>query len=106
VVFENWNGARVTGKENLRQAWAKWFDNHGGFRFIEEDTFVDSDQEKVLYRWRLEWPSVEKGHAGEPEIRRGVDVLHFQNGMIIQKLTYSKTTIEIAGKRLPLTPAH
>ena len=34
VQFENWTGAQVGGKKALRQAWAPWFANHGGFRFI------------------------------------------------------------------------
>jgi hypothetical protein len=50
----------------------------------------------------LEWPSFEKGYEGKSEKRRGVDVLHFEDGKIIKKLTYSKTTIEIDGELFPL----
>jgi ketosteroid isomerase-like protein len=102
VLFENWTGGRAKGKENLRKAWAAWFENHGGFRFTEEETFIDAEQQKALYRWQLDWPSLEKGFEGRPEKRRGVDVLHFRDGKIIQKLTYSKTTIEIDGQRVRL----
>jgi hypothetical protein len=102
VTFENWTGGKAVGKEALRKAWAPWFANHGGFRFIEEDTFMDVEEQKVLYRWRLEWPSPEKGYEGKPEKRRGLDVIHFKDGKIILKLTYSKTTIEIDGQRIPL----
>ena len=102
VLFDNWTGGRAEGKDTLRNAWAPWFANHGGFRFVEEDTFIDEQEQKVLYRWRLEWPSFEKGFKGQPEKRRGIDVIHFQNGKIIQKLTYSKTTIEIEGEKYPL----
>lgn len=102
VLFENWTGGKAAGKEALRKAWAPWFANHGGFRFFEEDTFIDEKEQKVLYRWRLEWPSPEKGYEGKPEKRRGLDVIHFQDGKIILKLTYSKTTIEIDGRRIPL----
>jgi ketosteroid isomerase-like protein len=102
VVFENWTGARVHGKEALRKAWAPWFAKHGNFRFIEEETFIDEKTQKVLYRWLLEWPSFERGNEGKPEKRRGVDVIHFKDGKIINKLTYSKTTVEINGKRRPL----
>ena len=103
IVFENWTGGKARGKEALRKAWAPWFANHGGFRFIEEETFIDEKEQKALYRWLLEWPSFEKGYEGKPEKRRGIDVLHFQDGKIIKKLTYSKTTIDIGGKRLPLS---
>lgn len=102
VLFENWTGGKVKGKESLRQAWAPWFENHGGFRFTEEETFIDEAEQKALFRWQLQWPSFEKGYEGRPERRRGVDVLHFRDGKIIQKLTYSKTAVEIDGKRVQL----
>lgn len=102
VVFENWTGGRAKGKEALRKAWAPWFADHGGFRFKEEDLFADEQEQKVLYRWELSWPSREKGVEGRPEKRRGVDVIHFRDGKIIKKLTYSKTTLEIEGQRVPL----
>jgi len=99
IVFENWTGGQAIGKEALRKAWEPWFANHGNFRFIEEETFIDEKEQKALYRWLLEWPSFEHGHEGKPEKRRGIDVLHFKNGKIIKKLTYSKTTIKIDGER-------
>jgi len=98
VVFENWTGASVRGKATLRKRWAPWFANHGDFRFVEEETFIDEKQQKVLYRWSLEWPSLESGNKGKSEKRRGVDVIHFKDGKIINKFTYSKTTIEIDGQ--------
>jgi ketosteroid isomerase-like protein len=104
ILFENWTGGQAAGRENLRRAWSEWFGHHGGFRFIEEDTFIDEREQKVLYRWKLEWPSIEKGWEGKPEKRRGVDVLHFKDGRIIQKLTYSKTTIDVDGQRVRLIP--
>jgi ketosteroid isomerase-like protein len=105
VLFENWTGARVRGKPALEKAWEGWFSEHGDFRFLEEDTFVDEIQQKALYRWRLEWPSLEKGYEGRPEIRRGIDVLHFKDGKIVAKLTYSKTTVDIEGRRCRLRAA-
>ena len=99
VQFDNWTGGIVRGKDALQKAWGPWFASHGGFRFIEEETFIDEKEQKVLYRWRLEWSSFEKGQAGKPEKRRGVDVIHFKDGKIINKFTYSKTTLEIDGER-------
>ena len=104
VLFENWTGGKAFGKEALSKAWEPWFKNHGNFRFIEEETFIDEKEQKALYRWSLEWPSLEEGHEGSPEKRRGVDILHFKDGKIIKKLTYSKTSIEIDGKRHSLHP--
>ena len=102
IFFENWTGAYVKGIKALRKAWEPWFNNHGNFRFLEEETFIDELHQKALYRWILEWPSTEPGFEDRPEIRKGVDVIHFKDGKIINKLTYSKTTIEIDDKRLPL----
>lgn len=103
VEFENWTGGRVRGKDALRRAWTPWFAGHGGFHFTTEDLFVDEKAGKVLFRWALDWPSNEKGHEGEPERRRGVDVIHFRDGRIVKKFTYSKTTLEIDGKRVKLS---
>ncbi len=102
IVFENWTGGPARGKEALRKGWAPWFANHGGFRFTEEDTFIDEPGQKVLYRWTLDWPSTEAGYEGKHEKRRGVDVIHFRAGKIIQKLTYCKTTLDIEGRRVRL----
>ena len=102
ITFDNWTGGIAQGKAALEKAWAPWFANHGEFRFIEEETFIDEKEQKVLYRWLLEWPSFEKGQEGKPENRRGVDIIHFKDGQIITKLSYSKTTIEIDGERLAL----
>ena len=102
ILFENWTGAKVRGKKALYQAWKPWFENHRGFRFIGEDIFIDELEQKVLYQWILEWPSSEKGYEGKPERRRGLDVIHFRNGQIARKDTYSKTTVEIEEKRVKL----
>jgi ketosteroid isomerase-like protein len=102
VLFENWTGGKAVGKEALRKAWEPWFRDHGEFRFKEEDLFADEKEQKCLYRWELSWPSREQGYEGKPEKRRGVDVIHFQDGQIIKKMTYSKTTLEIEEKRLAL----
>ncbi len=102
VVFDNWTGGKVRGKQALRKAWEPWFSNHGDFRFVEEETFIDEKEQKVVYCWRLKWPSLESGKEGKPEKRRGVDVIHFKNGKIISKNTYSKTSVEINGERQTL----
>jgi hypothetical protein len=101
IVFENWNGAIIIGKKALQRSWTPWFLNHGNFKFIEEDIFIDEQEQKMLFKWRLEWPSPEKLYIGKHEIRRGVDILHFQDCKIIKKYTYSKTTLQIDS--LPVT---
>lgn len=97
VVFDNWTGVRIAGKKALQRAWSLWFMQHGNFKFIVEDIFVDEEQQKALFQWRLEWPSLEKAYKGQPEVRGGVDVLHFLDGKIYKKYSYSKTTLSISG---------
>ena len=103
VIFENWTGARVKGKRALGRAWAPWFANHGGFRFVERETLIDEIAQSVLLRWRLEWPSQTRGYEGKLERREGVDVLHLSEGKIIRKLTFSKTAVEIDGITVQLS---
>ncbi len=105
IYFENWNGGSVRGKESLREAWAPWFANHGDFKFTTEETFIDEVEQKMLFRWQLDSPSFEKGQGDKHEARRGLDILHFRDGKIVQKLTYSKTTLELDGERVRLTAA-
>ena len=104
IYFDNWTGGNAKGKEALRDAWHDWFLNHGNFQFVQKEIFIDVQDQKLLYRWELVWPSFEKGYEGKQEKRRGVDIIHFKEGKIIKKLTYSKTTLEIDGKRIKLTP--
>jgi len=105
IVFENWDGTKVLGKKTLKNVWKPWFDKHGGFTFLEEETFIDELNQKVLFRWTLEWPSFESNYKGRPERRKGLDVLHFKEGKIFRKYTYSKTFLEIEGKVIRLTSA-
>jgi len=105
VVFENWTGVSIAGKQALHRAWTPWFMQHGNFKFIFEDIFVDEKEQKALFQWRLEWPSLEKTYKGKPEIRSGVDVLHFLDGKIYKKYSYSKTTLIIDGSPIALSAA-
>jgi len=95
VVFENWTESIICGKNRLQKTWTPWFRNHGNFKFTEEDLFVDELEQKVLFQWKLDWPSLEKDHTGKREIRRGVDIIHFLDGKIYRKSSYSKTTIQL-----------
>lgn len=103
VVFENWDGAIVSGKEALQKAWTPWFIFNGNFKFFNEDVFIDEQEQKLTFQWRLEWTSFEKDFKGQPETRRGVDVLHFLDGKIIKKYSFSKTSIEINSKTVLLS---
>lgn len=95
IVFENWDGTTIIGKKPLQKAWTPWFFSHGNFKFYSEDIFIDEMEQKLLFQWRLEWPSLEKEFKGKTEIRRGVDVIHFLDGKVNIKASYSKTKIKI-----------
>lgn len=103
IVFENWTGEKIIGKNNLQRSWLPWFINHGNFKFNKEDIFVDEREQKVLFSWILQWPSIEKHSKGKPEVRRGVDILHFKEGKIFNKYSYSKTSIIINSIPVSLT---
>lgn len=95
IVFENWDDRIISGKATLGKSWGLWFMHHGNFKFIPEDVFMDEANQKIVFAWQLEWPSLEKNYAGKHEKRRGVDVLYLKEGKIFRKNTYSKTSIEI-----------
>jgi hypothetical protein len=95
ILFEDWNGRIISGKTNLEKAWKAWFKHHGNFKFILEDFFIDEHNQKMVFTWQLDWPSLEKNYVGRPEKRRGVDILYLKRGKIFRKNTYSKTTLEI-----------
>lgn len=103
ILFENWTGGCATGKEALRKAWAPWFGNHGNFVFKTEDFIADEEGQRVIWQWSLDWPSMEKGYGGKREVRRGADIIELKDGKIFRKITYSKTTVEIDGRKKPLT---
>ncbi len=69
--------------------------HHGNFKFIQEDLFIDEAEQKILFSWQLKWPSPERKYLGEPEVRKGVDVIYLRDGKIFKKNTYSKTAVSI-----------
>jgi ketosteroid isomerase-like protein len=105
VEFENWTGITIQGKQQLREAWAPWFRDHGDFQFTEEGLFFDESAQSALLSWRLDWPTPVKALRGQRELRRGVDILQFQDGQIHKKSSYTKTTVQIGGRSFPMRTA-
>jgi uncharacterized protein (TIGR02246 family) len=99
VVFESWHGERIRGKRLLRAAWKDWFEHHGGFHFEPLEVIIDQEDQKALIRWNLEWPCPEEPLRGKTEIREGLDLLHFRDGLIDLKLTYTKAAVKIEGRK-------
>jgi hypothetical protein len=104
VIFENWSGGRVEGKQNLRRAWRPWFEDNGGFRFETIGKILDPETQQAMLRWYLYWPSRLEGYQGKMEKREGLDLLHFRDRLIDLKITYTRTEVEIEGNKIRLFP--
>jgi ketosteroid isomerase-like protein len=91
AVYEEFTGGVNRGKAAIRAAFVPQFrGDFGKMRFETEDLFVEAGTGKALIRWvcRLE---TKRGPAGW----RGLDILHFENGLVTQKLTYAKAKVPL-----------
>lgn len=100
IIFDHWTSSIIKGKKQLKRMLKSWFEKDKQFIFDIEDIFLDETAQKLSLRWSLTWPSPEKKHAGYIETRRGIDIIHFKDDKICNKLTYSKTKTEIADNDL------
>jgi ketosteroid isomerase-like protein len=86
ATYEEFTGVESRGKAAIRAAFEPQFrGDFGKIRFETEDLFVDPAASKALVRWvcRLE---TRRG----PAAWRGLDILHFEDGLVKRKLTYAK----------------
>lgn len=91
AVYEEFTGAISRGKAAIRAAFVPQFrGDFGKMRFETEDLFVDAAAGKALIRWVCRLES-RRGPAGW----RGLDILHFENGLVTQKLTYAKAKVPL-----------
>jgi uncharacterized protein (TIGR02246 family) len=85
-IYEEFNGRRSAGKAAIRAAFVPQFTGaFGSMRFIDEDLFADAASGKVMASWRCTLAV-----NGKPASWRGLDLLHFRDGKLAQKLTYAK----------------
>ena len=95
AVYDEFNGTRNEGKAAIRAAFTPQFTGtFGTMQFLDEDLFVDADTGKVMASWRC---TLEV--KGRPTSWRGLDLLHFQGGKLVQKLTYAKAKIPLFQER-------
>jgi ketosteroid isomerase-like protein len=93
AVYDEFTGAVNRGKAAIRAAFVPQFrGDHGTLRFHPEDLFVDPVAGKALIRWVCTLET-KKGSAGW----RGLDILHVENGLIREKLTYAKAKVPLLG---------
>ncbi len=88
AIYDEFNGTSRRGKPAIRAAFEPQFrGDFGKIRFHTEDLFVDTESGKALIRWecRLEANGRTRGW-------HGLDVLHFENGLLREKHTYAKAT--------------
>jgi ketosteroid isomerase-like protein len=86
AIYDEYDGRRHVGKAAIRDAFVPQFrGDFGRIRFETEDLFVDEAEEKALVSWTC---TVERG--GRILAWRGLDVLHFENGLLREKQTYGK----------------
>ena len=102
IIFENWDGNTIKGRDLLYKAWKLWFNDDGNFNFVKDEIIVDEPEQKFLFAWTLTWSARESGYEGRREIRKGLDVIHLKNGKILSKLTYTKTDLIIDNKKVLL----
>ena len=89
AIYDQFNGARAVGKAAIREAFVPQFrGDFGTIRFLTEDLFVDAAAGKSLVSWTctLARDGVTRGW-------RGLDVLHFANGRVVEKHTYAKADV-------------
>jgi ketosteroid isomerase-like protein len=91
AVYEQFTGTVSRGKDAIRAAFVPQFrGDYGKMTFDSEDLFADAETGKALIRWvcRLE---TKRGPAGW----RGLDILHFEGGLVTRKLTYAKAKVPL-----------
>lgn len=94
AVYEEFTGAVSRGRAAIRAAFVPQFrGDYGKMRFETEDLFVDAATGKALIRWVCHLET-RRGPAGW----RGLDILHFENGLVKRKLTYAKAKIPLLGE--------
>jgi ketosteroid isomerase-like protein len=78
------DGGRFEGAAAVRAVWERLFDGTSRSRFTEEESFLAGD--RGVLRWRYAWTEADgtSGHV------RGVDVLSFRDGRVVEKLSYVK----------------
>jgi ketosteroid isomerase-like protein len=89
AVYDQFNGARAVGKPAIRAAFVPQFrGDFGTIRFVAEDCFVDAAAGKALISWTCTLT-----RDGATRGWRGLDVLHFVNGLVTEKHTYAKADV-------------
>jgi uncharacterized protein (TIGR02246 family) len=91
ALYDEFNGRQHQGRAAIREAFVPQFrGDFGKIRFRTEDVFVDAASGKALIRWLCTLETEERTGGW-----RGLDILHFENGLVKEKLTYAKAEIPL-----------
>ena len=94
-LYDEFNGVRNVGCDAVRKAFEPQFAGaFGTMRFHTEDMFLDVEAGKALIRWTLTLEEPTRAGA-----YRGLDILHFENGRLVEKHTYCKAKIPLIRKK-------
>ncbi len=95
AIYDEFYDVRHVGKVAIRKAFEPQFAGaFGRMRFHTEDMFLDVPAGKALIRWvlTLEEPNRQGAY-------RGLDILHFRDGLLVEKHTYCKAKIPFIRKK-------
>ena len=91
ALYDEFNGRQHRGKAAIREAFVPQFrGDFGRIRFRTEDVFVDETSGKALIRWLCTLETGERKGGW-----RGLDILHFEKGLVKQKHTYAKAGVPL-----------
>ena len=91
AIYDEFNGKRSVGKPAIREAFVPQFrGDYGKIRFQTEDMFTDVETSKALIRWLCVLETEERRSGW-----RGLDILHFENGLLTEKHTYAKAEVPL-----------
>ena len=87
AFYDEFHGTRHHGKGAIRAAFVPQFEGtFGKVRFEEEDYFLDVEAGKAMISWTCSLET-KQGPGGW----RGLDLLRFVDGKLVEKHTYAKT---------------
>ena len=87
AIYDEFNEKVWRGKEAVREGFLPQFrGDYGDIQFHLEDLFIDEEAQQALWRWRCTFT-----WKGTHRAWRGLDILRFRDGLIVEKLTYAKT---------------
>ncbi len=87
AVYEDPYDKSHEGLAAIRTAFEPVLDGRlGDISFDGDDQFIDVETGKVMDSWRL------RSHIGTEKARvlRGLDLLHFESGKLVRKITYKQ----------------